>query len=46
MSRNDPFTECLEALKRDFPKMRYRDRVKFCKQYSEIAHFIKLRPKT
>jgi hypothetical protein len=45
MSTRDPFAECLEALKRDFPKMKYRERVKFCREYSEIAPFIKLRPK-
>lgn len=45
MSTRDPFLECLEALKRDFPKMKYRERVKFCREYSEIALFIKLRPK-
>jgi hypothetical protein len=45
MSTRDPFLECLEALKRDFPRMKYRDRVKFCREYAEIAPFVKLRPK-
>jgi hypothetical protein len=45
MSTRDPFTECLEALKRDFPRMKYKDRVRFCREYAEIAPYLKLKPK-
>jgi len=41
----DEFQECIYALSKYFRKMSYEERVKYCRQYANIATWLKLKPR-
>jgi hypothetical protein len=35
-----PFHECMESLQRDFPKMSYKERLRYCAKYVRILRWM------
>jgi len=40
----EEFENCMQSLSKYFRKMKHEDKVKFCRNYADIASTLKMRP--